>query len=124
MYVFLGKTFIQVLCPFLNQIVWWWFFFFFLDTELICVLSVFWKLTPYICGLQYFLPLGRLLFILLIVSFTVQGLFSLMFIFAFVTFVFEFILVSDVKNPHNDVCQELTACVCVYFLKEFYISRF
>ena len=52
-------------------------------------------------------------FILLIVSFTVQGLFSLMFIFAFVTFMFEFILVSDVKSPHNDICQELTACVCV-----------
>ena len=55
------------------------------------------------------------LFILLIVSFDVHGLFifSLMSIFAFVTFVFEFILVSDVKNPHNDGCQELTACVCV-----------
>ena len=88
LYVFFGKMFIQIFCPFFN-----WIFFFF-GCWVVWVLCTFWILAPYqIYDLQIFFPhsLGCL-FILLMVSFAVQKPFSLMyshlFIFAFVVFAF------------------------------------
>ena len=71
--VFFVKMFVQYLCPFLSWITWGFCY---------CVLYIFWILTPFNHSIGF-------LFILFIVSFAVQKLFTLMwshlllFVFAF-----------------------------------------
>ena len=75
LYVFYGKMPIQILCPFLN-----WFFFWQGGCWVEWVLCIFWILTPdqiYIFANIFFFSVGCH-FILLMISFTVQKLFSLM----------------------------------------------
>ena len=86
LYVFLGKLFIQLLCPFLNMVVW------ILSLLLSCTSSLYSLDINLFLGILFaniFSPSVGCLFVLLMASFTVQKLFHLMlsrlFIFAFVS---------------------------------------
>lgn len=72
-YVFFGKTSIQVLWPVFNQfliVFWYW---------VVWLLYILWILTPYrVYHMQYVLPFSKLPCILLVVSSTVENLFTLM----------------------------------------------
>lgn len=72
-YVFFGKTSIQVLWPVFNQfliVFWYW---------VVWLLYILWILTPYrVYHMQYALPFSKLPWILLVVSSTVENLFTLM----------------------------------------------
>ena len=74
LYVFFGKLFLWVLCPFFNLV--YFFFFFFLDVELYGF-PVYFGVLPLIGDIicKYFLPSIVCLFVLLIVfTFIVQKL--------------------------------------------------
>lgn len=70
-----------------------------------------------------FSSLGRLLFHL-VDSFYCAGAFNDVYFCFYYLCVWIYFGISC-KSPHNDICQELNClCVCVCFLKEFYICSF